>query len=147
MEKLIKNKKIIIMVIIILVLIIAGIVFFTTRLTSTEKEVIKIVNNLYIEDDESYTVTKLKDAKKIDMKRSFDEDELKEVYSDNGVNENKHVYLIDVITKEDGRFTAIVSEDGKIMDKTESDTADEEYDNLIFINDKIDIDRINKKID
>ena len=142
-----KNKKFIIIALIILVLVLAVIVLLATRMNSSEKELIKVLNNLYIEDDEHYTVTKLKEAKRIDMKKSFDDYNLKEIYSENGINEKTHVYLIDVITKEDDRFVAIVSEDGKILDKTETDTADEEYDNLVFTKHKIDIDKINKKID
>ena len=82
-----KNKKFIIIALIILLLIIAVIVFLTTRSNSTEKELIKVLNNLYIEDDEHYTVTKLKEAKRIDMKKSFDDYNLKEIYLENGINE------------------------------------------------------------
>lgn len=146
MEKLIKNKKII-MIIIILVLIIVGIVFLATKMTSTEKEVIKIVNNLHLEDEENYTVEKVKKVKKIDMKKSFEDDDLKEFFTENGVDEKSHAYLIDLTTKEDDRFVAIVSEDGKILDKTDAETADEEYDNIVYTKDKIDTDKINKKID
>ena len=146
MKKLLNNKLFIIIAIIVLLLIIVGIAFHIIKKTSTEKAIIKIINNLYIEDDESYTVTKLKEAKKINMKKSFDENNLKEIYSENNIDEKTNVYLIDVLTEEDDRFVAIVSEDGKILDKTDPDTADEEYDNLVFTKDKIDVDKINKKI-
>lgn len=146
MKKLINNKKFIIMAIIILALVIAGILFLVNKLTPIEKELVEIMNNLHTEYYNCYTVKKLVNAKRFNMKKSFDEDDLKEIYSENGVNENTHIYLITVITEEDGLFSAMVTENGKILDISWFEH-DKIYDNFIFKKDKIDLTKINKKID
>lgn len=139
------NNKIVIVVAIFILLIIFAIIFFKSKPNEIEKEIIEVVNNLNINGnefgdwDDTLYITKINQVKKIDY-------ELLDENEKNQIDKNSSMFMIDLEEKAYGNVQIVVVNGEVTANSILGEFYEDMWNRNIFVDSKINIDKINKEI-
>lgn len=139
------NNKIVIVVVIFILLIIFAIIFFKSKPNEIEKEIIEVVNNLNINGnecgdwDDTLYITKINQVKKIDY-------ELLDENEKNQIDKNSSMFMIDLEEKSYGNVQIVVVNGEVTANSILGEVYEDMWNRNIFVDSKINIDKINKEI-